>query len=101
MDEHNTTVGKVNPHLPEKEPYMYGHFERWTIGLNPICLEFQDPTATQLENPPKQRDSKVVVILANPSPKSCDWVYMVAIGQTGYGVRNKTKGAPTEEIPGR
>ena len=60
-------------------PPLYGQFRRWTLGPQPMWLNFSDPTVLNLDRRPEDFDPRYVVI---PEDYPADsWVYLLIVGR--------------------
>lgn len=79
--EHPFEVGTEVPKPPEGRPFPSDVFSRWSMGKEPMFLNFSDPTILNLKGDPASfPDRKVVVNYPQDS-----WVYMVITGMYENG----------------
>ena len=73
-------VGIEVPEPPNGRPFSCDRFHRWSIGKEPMFLNFSDPTILHLkDNPMKFQPSDVVVdYYANHTADA--WIYMLIVG---------------------
>lgn len=82
-------VGTEEPEPPNGRPFSCDRFHRWSVGKEPMFLNFSDPTILHLkDNPMKFQPSDVVVdYYANHTADA--WIYMLIVGM--YAEEKKQK----------
>ena len=81
-------VGLEVPKAPDGRPLPCDKFHRWSIGHEPMFLNFSDPTILHLKGDPSTFPHRNVVIDAAKYTKDA-WVYMLIIGMYGEGRAQK------------
>lgn len=76
MVDNSFEIGTEIPKPPDGRPFPCDRFARWSMGHEPMFLNFSDPTILNLERPLEEfPDRKVVVNYPQDS-----WVYMIITG---------------------
>ena len=83
MVNNSFEIGTEIPKPPDGRPFPCDRFARWSMGKEPMYLNFSDPTILNLQGDPRSfPDRKVVVDFpqdqwAHPEDS---WVYMIITG---------------------
>ena len=76
INEHPFEVGLEEPSAPDGRPFPCDKFFRWSMGKEPMYLNFSDPTILNLAGDPKSFPNRKVVV---DYPQD-SWVYMIITG---------------------
>lgn len=83
MHDGSFEIGTELPQPPDGRPFPCDKFTRWTMGLEPMFLNFSDPTILNLDHDPTTfPNRKVVVNFTRESLTQDSWIYMLIIGNT-------------------
>lgn len=85
MVDNSFEIGTEIPKPPDGRPFPCDRFARWSMGNEPMFLNFSDPTILNLRSDPSSfPDRKVVVNYPQDS-----WVYMIITGMYENGTRQR------------